>query len=283
MSPPLPIYSLIGNRISMLFRLIGKLFLVSSLFVTTHAWALKPSRTYAHVPSDFHMDFQDVYIATSDSASIHAWYIANDHYTQRTLIICHNGEGNMGDYLDRVDQCLNLEYNVLIFDYRGFGSSSFFGVDPSVQAYPQFINDLNAVIKYCRAGSVYPVVLYGWGMGGTLAMGVGYHDNRVDYIIAEAPYLTINNATHGASTVFPQKYQPLYTVNSPPAKTLKGLLFLLGDSDPNRSATEALKAKWPRGIKVEVLPGVNGDNGFDVDASYYFDRISSFLDGFYHW
>jgi hypothetical protein len=154
-----------------------------------------------------------------------------------------------------------------------------------VQVYPQFVKDLDAVIKYSKSGSIYPVVLYGWGIGGTLALGVGYHDARVDYIIADAPNLTISNGNGpgNAQTLYPQKYEPLYTVNSPPAKTLKAVMFMVGENDPERSRVESLKSRWPRGIKIQLLPNVAGTNGFDVDASYYFDRISNFLDGFYHW
>lgn len=102
------------------------LILLSGLFVTT-AMALNPSRTFKQKPDS--TSYTEAKVTTEDGAKINIRdFPCSTKKSTALLLICHNGEGNMGDYLERVDS-LRKRYNLAIFDYRGFGESSEFEID----------------------------------------------------------------------------------------------------------------------------------------------------------
>jgi pimeloyl-ACP methyl ester carboxylesterase len=66
------------------------------------------------------------------------------------VVISGSGDGNMADNLEIVNSFLSAGYNVATYDYRGYGASSDFKIDPDLYIYPQFITDLNAVLDHLR-------------------------------------------------------------------------------------------------------------------------------------
>ncbi len=72
-----------------------------------------PANIYYHKPSE---DKCDSYI--------HGWYFNNYNEGHKTVLFCHGNSLNISYRQYIVDICQQLELNLLIFDYRGFGKSS---------------------------------------------------------------------------------------------------------------------------------------------------------------
>src|SRR4051812_35668594 len=104
--------------------------------------ALNPSKEYKSTPDKYGMKFKEEKIKTSDGATLNSWFFESPKKTTNTIVISGSGDGNMADYLELVSQFLSANYNVLTYDYRGYGQSSDFTIDPQTYIYPQFVTDL---------------------------------------------------------------------------------------------------------------------------------------------
>ena len=263
--------------------IIASIALLSSL----QCMALKPSKVYKHVPSDFNMPYEVDTIRTADGATLISWRFNNENLTQRTLLVCHNGDGNMADQLERVDEFMNLGFNVVLFDYRGFGHSSAFKIDTNMYIYPEFIKDMDAMIDYCDARSVYPITVYGWGMSGGMVLGRCYTDSRVSNIISDSPFLALKgtnrkpvaDTSKGVATEdYPQKYEPFYAMHQQPGARMRGVLLIGGKQYEQANAEFALlRSNHQSLVQVDIMPDASAGNGFEINPSYYLERMNKFL------
>jgi pimeloyl-ACP methyl ester carboxylesterase len=254
--------------------------------------ALNPSRTYKQLPEKYNMEYKAFTVKTTDGdAELRAWYFpAKSNKTTSLVLIAHNGEGNMADYLRRVDQFINMGQNVVTFDYRGFGESSEFEIDNNMFIYPHFQNDMESMIDHCRREYGQTINLYGWGIGAGLALGIGWNRPEVSKIIADTPFLSMEDLEERFSNWdepmevpfagYEKRFEPQYSLESDPSKTLSGVLLIIGSNDilftPGDMKTlKNLQPKFVNGPFVVENP--DRKDNFQVDKAAYADAISSFL------
>jgi pimeloyl-ACP methyl ester carboxylesterase len=253
-------------------------------------FALNPSRIYKQLPEKYNMKYEATTTTTVDGATLKIWYFPANVTTTKLVLISHNGEGNMADYLRKVDQFTSVGYNVVTYDYRGYGESSEFTIDNNMFIYPHFQDDFKAMIEYCRKQHVATFNLYGFGIGGGLSLGIGYNRPEVNKIIADTPFLSMEDLEKKFSSWdtpmevpfagYDKKYEPLYSLDLEPQLKMKGILLIIGDSDKLMTVADmkTLQAKRKKLI-TEVYVIANPDNidNFLVDKSAYFGKMTEFL------
>jgi alpha/beta superfamily hydrolase len=259
------------------------------------AAALNPSREYKQLPSKFNMTYEEEDVKTADGAILKAWYFpATQVKTTQLMLICHNGEGNMADYLRKVDQFRTNGFNVVIFDYRGFGKSSDFEIDNNMYLYPQFQDDVKAMIDFCRGEYVQSFNMYGWGMGAGLALGIGWNRIEIKKIIADTPFLSMEDLEKRFSSWdtpmevpfagYDKKFEPIYSLDLPPTNlksATKSVLLIIGSNDILFKVDDmkTLQKKQPKVIHKEIHVVQNPDriDNFMVDKEAYFKKMKDFL------
>ena len=167
------------------------------LVTASTAFALNPSRTYKQLPDKYNMEYTAHTVTTSDGAKLKAWHIPSKTKSTKLILISHNGEGNMANYLRRVDQFTSIGYNVVVYDYRGFGQSSDFKIANNMYIYPHFQKDFEAMVDFCRKKYASSFDVYGWGVGAGLSLGVGWNRAEVRAIIADTPFLSMEDLEEG--------------------------------------------------------------------------------------
>lgn len=75
-------------------------------------------------PTDVGLEFENVFILTSDGNKIHGWYIQAAHPTRKTILFCHGNAGNISGRLETIALFHNLGVNIMVFDYQGYGRST---------------------------------------------------------------------------------------------------------------------------------------------------------------
>jgi fermentation-respiration switch protein FrsA (DUF1100 family) len=87
-----------------------------------------PTRELVATPTDINLEYEDLTLNTADNESINAWYIpAQNPDTKpdtKTVLFFHGNAGNISHRLETIKIYNQLGFNFLIFDYRGFGTST---------------------------------------------------------------------------------------------------------------------------------------------------------------
>lgn len=270
-------------------------FLMVLALGSTAAWALNPSREYKQLPTKYNMVYEEEDVTTADGATLKAWYFpATETKTTQLVLMCHNGEGNMADYLRKVDQFRTNGFNVVIFDYRGFGKSSDFEIDNNMYIYPHFQDDVKAMIDFCRQKYVLAFHIYGWGMGAGLAMGIGYNRTEIKKIIADTPFLSMEDLEKRFSSWdtpmevpfagYDKKFEPIYSLDAEPANlknNYKAIKLIIGSNDILFKVDDmkTLQKKQSKIVNKDIYVVENPDriDNFMVDKAAYFKVVSEFL------
>jgi len=97
-------------------------FLVGAMYLKQDSMVFFPEREISQTPQNIKLHYDDITFRTKDGFIISGWYIPiKDKLT--TVIFCHGNAGNLSNFLEHMKTFNELQFNVLAFDYRGFGKS----------------------------------------------------------------------------------------------------------------------------------------------------------------
>ncbi len=83
-----------------------------------------PKKEYENSPDVFNLEFEDVYLHSTDGNSIiHGWYFLNSPNSP-TILIFGGNAGNMSYHLDCIQMLYEVGFSIMIYDYREFGQST---------------------------------------------------------------------------------------------------------------------------------------------------------------
>jgi len=148
---------------------------------------LHPSRTVSTTPASLGLTFTPLHFAddATGSPQLDGWLIPAGTPAARTALFLHGADGSISNALPQALVLHNAGLNVLLFDYRGYGRST--GKHPSEISMQQ---DADAAFNWLTAtGHVAPqnIVLYGNGIGASLAVELAAQHPQVSAIILDAP------------------------------------------------------------------------------------------------
>ena len=158
------------------------------LFQTATAFALRPVATWWARPDTLGLRYQQLEITTADHVKLAAWLIepaaeAADQHT--TVVVAGSDTYNMSGSIYTAWALAEAGYRSLLFDYRGFGHSQAFIIDPQRLYYEEFALDLQAALAEARRQAPRGRVgILGLSMGGILGSEVAARA-RPDFLITE--------------------------------------------------------------------------------------------------
>jgi uncharacterized protein len=83
-----------------------------------------PSRSILQTPAVAGLAFEDMTIRTADGERLHAWWVPARTPSLGHVLLCHGNAGNVGDRLAHLERLSAAGWDVLAFDYRGYGRST---------------------------------------------------------------------------------------------------------------------------------------------------------------
>ncbi|HLL86337.1 MAG TPA: alpha/beta fold hydrolase, partial [Thermoleophilaceae bacterium] len=83
-----------------------------------------PTREPAAEPADFDLEATQLAIETEDDERLDGWWIRASTPSKGHVLFCHGNGGNIGDRLDTARLLAEAGFDLLLFDYRGYGRSS---------------------------------------------------------------------------------------------------------------------------------------------------------------
>ncbi len=151
------------------YLLQGKMVFLSGL----------PGRALTASPSDIGLEYEDVYLATSDDERLHGWYVPAT-ISRGVIVFFHGNAGNISHRLDSIGIFHQLGLDTLIIDYRGYGQST--GKTTEQGTYL----DAQAAWSYLvdeRGIAADQIIIFGRSLGGAVGAWLGAQHTPAAVII----------------------------------------------------------------------------------------------------
>ncbi|MBL8861600.1 MAG: alpha/beta hydrolase [Planctomycetes bacterium] len=116
-------------------------------------------------PAAIGAPFEELVLTSADGASVHAWHIQADA-PRGAVLVCHGNAGSIEHRLEHARAFRALGYDVLLFDYRGYGRSR-----GRLSEEGTYLDGLAALEHLAARGfDGRRVALYGESLGGAVAI-----------------------------------------------------------------------------------------------------------------
>jgi uncharacterized protein len=137
-------------------------------------------------PRDLKMAYENASFRTADGLTLRGWYIPADRTTEKTLILLHGYPADKGDILPAL-VFLHEDFNLLLFDFRYLGESE--GSYSSAGATE--VEDLLAAIRFLKARGIKEVGVWGFSMGGAVALMALEKAPEIRAVVSESSYASL--------------------------------------------------------------------------------------------
>ncbi len=147
-----------------------------------------PMREHVRTPSQLELKYEDVYIRASDGAWLHSWFLPAEGEVRGTVLFMHGNAENVSTHIGSVFWLPSRGFNVLLYDYRGYGRSW------DVPDLDAIIDDVDDVLDYLfqrQDIDLHRVVVYGQSLGAAVTVtGVARseHKSRLKAVILESGF-----------------------------------------------------------------------------------------------
>ena len=186
--------------------------LVASFSGIANCHAIIPDTVYIRKPESMELIYRNLEVITNDGYKIETWFfpaqnppseseLRNPNENRRTheapgeakrptIIICNGDAGNMSYFqLYLAKNWTSRGFNVVTFDWRGFGKSSPFAMDRNYLCYTEMLEDYRAVIRKTSEQEEVldgATAIVGWSTGAYLSMITAHTDNLVNAFIGRS-------------------------------------------------------------------------------------------------
>jgi uncharacterized protein len=173
--------------------------LLAALYFGQAKMVFMPRTEMTASPKDIGLAFEQVRLSTQDSLSLSAWFVpaTEKNPTGKAVILfCHGNAGNIGNRIAYLPIFHSLGLSVLLFDYRGYGSSA--GSPTETGTYA----DVEAAWQYLTQVRQIPankIAIYGESLGGAVASYMAEKQRSGGLVLAS----TFTSITDRAAELYP--------------------------------------------------------------------------------
>lgn len=147
-------------------------------------------------PKELGLAYEQVTFTTKDGLTLSGWFVPNELSTKggpafggqtKTIILLHGYPADKGDILPAL-AFLREKYNLFLFDFRYFGQSQ----GSYSTAGAKETADLIAAIQYLKMRGIDKVGVWGFSMGGAVALMTAPQAPEIKAIASEASYARLD-------------------------------------------------------------------------------------------
>jgi len=237
-----------------------------------------PSRSYGLRPKDAALPYEDLKLPTPAGTTIAAWYIPLPVGTPKgSVIFCQGNAGNMSEQVGSAKSFSRLGYNVLLFDYEGYGGST---GEPNEAGTYRAAEAAWNYLTQTRGERPERIVVFGRSLGGGVAIELA-HRHTPGALLVECTFTSIVDMGAHQYPYLPvglickNRYESVNKVGQIPCPKL----FLHGSGDelipPEMGRRLFAAAAEPK--EFLETPGGHNDAGFEHDWGTT-QRVGAWLD-----
>lgn len=138
-----------------------------------------PLRTIEATPEAINLDYENVTFMTKDGVQLSGWFIPAES-PRATLIFCHGNGGNISHRLEKIKIFNNLNLDVLIFDYRGYGISKGSPSENGLYLDAEVVYDYLINVKKTPPQKI---IVFGESLGSAVAVNLAYKHDLAGIIV----------------------------------------------------------------------------------------------------
>ena len=250
-------------------------------------------------PSRFGVTFEDAQFSSSDGIKLKGWFIkGNGKGRVPTVIICHGLGANRSDFTELAAGLSRNGYNTLLFDFRGHGESerkaSSFGYLEQ--------RDLLGAIRYIKERKdvdAEEIAVYGFSMGGAVAVLTAAETSDIKGVIADSSFTTLREQGERLfkgsllpSSIFLRPITWMYELSFrldagkvAPIDRIhdispRGVMIIGGGEDEQMPSSDAMRLFAAAGEPKELwlIPGAVHGGTVYMAGDEYRKRVLRFLD-----
>ena len=145
----------------------------------------QPLKQHIANPEQYNIKYEDVYFKGASNLNLHGWWFPSDQDSKAHVIFLHGNAENISTHSGLVYWLTQHQYDVFIFDYRGYGKSQgnaqIEGVIEDIQSGREYVTSRKTANK--------KVFLIGHSLGASLAIyNLAQHPSGVDGLILVSPF-----------------------------------------------------------------------------------------------
>jgi uncharacterized protein len=233
-----------------------------------------PSRAIEETPAQAGLTFRDLELETEDGERLHGWWITAKPPPLGHVLLCHGNAGNVGDRVLHAGLLAEVGFDVLLFDYRGYGRSS--GRPSEEGTYRDARAARTALLRQPAADSSR-ILYLGESLGGAVALDLALeHPPRG--LILQSSFTSVRDMGRRhypliAPAVVPDAYPSLRRIRGLQAP----LLVLHGERDEivPLSHGQALFQSAPGPKRMHVFAGLGHNDLVPLAGAGYAQEVVS--------
>ena len=171
------------------------------LYFTQERHVYFPTRPIGATPEHVGIAYERVSFRSADNVALTGWFVGVSR-PRGTVLFCHGNGGNISYLLETVKLFSALEYNLLVFDYRGYGESD--GTPTEEGTYL----DAEAAWDYLvKQRGILPssIVLMGRSLGGGVATWLAQR-HAPQALILESTFTSLADIAAEVYPYFPVRW-----------------------------------------------------------------------------
>jgi len=222
-------------------------------------------------------NLQDCWMRAEDGVIIHGWYAPADT-PRATLVMSHGNAGNVSYRLEIIRAFQRSGFNVLMYDYRGYGRSE--GSPSEEGIYRDGLAAYDAVRKL-RGVDSNRIVLWGTSLGGAVAVDIALHRSAAALIL-ESTFTSASDIVSALMPWMPIRLLVRKKLNSVDKIGDVHIPVLVMHGDHDRTVPIALgrrlfeAANEPK--TFYTINGADHNNTYFIGGTAYVSSVTSFLE-----
>ena len=238
--------------------------LITLLSFVSNVFALKPDSTYLIKPGACGLMYKEYKVKTADGYTLNAWFCPAqlelptdslklyrekrtmirpyviDNVKKPTIIICDGDANNMYTTASLAFFYCSNGFNVITFDWRGFGESQHFPINVDNLVYPEFITDYNAIIDFAKQIETVDynrMGVYGFSTGAFLSFAISSLRPEIKALVARGIFTDYKSVIPGLQKLAPgrnfilPKGMDNYSPRSNWSNYYKPIFLIVGELD----------------------------------------------------
>ncbi len=247
------------------------------MFIFQSKMVYFPRKELVCTPADLRLEFEDLMLTVPGGQKINAWYVPSKN-PAGTVIFSHGNGGNMCYSLDVVENLSKMNYNVVLFDYRGYGRSEGSPSEKATYEDAQTVYDWLLKEKKISEDSI---IAMGRSLGGAIAANLA-KDNKPRALILESTFTSTKDVGADAYPFLPVRMLCRYNYSTLEyvGKIKCPLLVIHSPDDeviPYKHGKQIFNSAGEPKEFLEIRGTHN--EGFDDSKEIYVAGLKKFLEG----